>query len=162
MAGREQVKRLFEQHYRDMYRLAVIMLHDGEESRDIIADVFTRLLEHPLQVEDSTARSYLMQSVRRRCLNVLRGRALRERVARLLPIEQEEDEWSVNVFEEQNVLRHGVNMLEPPICRDIIVLRFRYGLKFHEIASRLGISETTVYKHLRQALSQLRIHLKNV
>ena len=38
---------------------------------------------------------------------------------------------------------------------------FRDGVTFKEIANRLGVSETTVYKHLRRALNQLRTHLNN-
>ena len=33
-------------------------------------------------------------------------------------------------------------------------------VRIKEIASRLGVSETTVYKHLRRALNQLRTQLK--
>ena len=36
-----------------------------------------------------------------------------------------------------------------------------YKVTFKEIAIRQGVSETTVYKHLRSALNQLRTHLKN-
>ena len=46
MTQRErQVERLFKLHYRAMYRLASILLHDDDESKDIVHDVFARLLE---------------------------------------------------------------------------------------------------------------------
>jgi len=51
--------------------------------------------------------------------------------------------------------------LVPPVCRDIILQHFRDGITFKEIARRMGVSETTVYKHLRRALSQLRQHIKD-
>ena len=62
--------------------------------------------------------------------------------------------------EELKTLYKGIDLLEPPICHDIIVQHFRDGITFKKIACRMGVSETTVYKHLRRALSQLRTHLK--
>ncbi len=38
----------------------------------------------------------------------------------------------------------------------VFQLRFDEGLLYREIAERLGISETTVYKHLANALKQLK------
>ena len=37
---------------------------------------------------------------------------------------------------------------------------FRDRITFKEIANRLGVSETTVYKHLRRTLNKLRTQLK--
>ena len=58
------------------------------------------------------------------------------------------------------MLKVGVNELFPPICREVIRLHFAEGLTFREIALRLDVSETTIYKHLRNALDQLRQTLK--
>ena len=62
---------------------------------------------------------------------------------------------------EEQALHVGITKLFPPICREIIMLHFAEGLTFREIAERMGVSETTIYKHLRGALNQLRQTLKN-
>ena len=54
-----------------------------------------------------------------------------------------------------------ISQLDPPIYQNIIKQHYRDGVTFKEIAIRQGVSETTVYKHLRSALNQLRTHLKN-
>lgn len=43
-----------------------------------------------------------------------------------------------------------------PQCRRIMELRFINGLSFANVAENLGISETAVYKHVRQALVIIR------
>ena len=156
MTDQKKLEKLFKQHYRQMYRLATMLLHDDAESKDVVHDIFAHLLRNSLDLREDTAESYLLTSVRNRCLNVIRSRQIQERVddldTTITPTERLE--------EELEALYKGIDQLEPPVCRDIIMQHFRDGITFKEIANRLGVSETTVYKHLRRALNQLRTQLK--
>jgi RNA polymerase sigma-70 factor (ECF subfamily) len=92
---------------------------------------------------------------------VIRDRRIQERVEHLYLLDLDTTITPTERLEEElKALLQGVNQLEPPVCRDIIIQHFRDGMTFKEIASHLGVSETTVYKHLRRALTQLRTHLK--
>jgi len=162
MTDKKVLEKLFKQYYRQMYRLAAILLHDDAESKDVVHDIFARLLDDHRDLREETAESYLLTSVRNRCLNVIRSRQIQERVEHLylldvdtmiIPMER--------LDEELKTLHKGIGLLEPPVCRDIITQHFRDGVTFKEIARRMGVSETTVYKHLRRALSQLRTHFKD-
>jgi RNA polymerase sigma-70 factor (ECF subfamily) len=93
---------------------------------------------------------------------VIRGRKIQERVQRLYLLDLDTTIIPTDLFrEELKALTEDINLLAPPVCREVVELHFRDGLTFREIALRLGVSETTVYKHLRHALQQLREHLKN-
>ena len=173
MTDQKELQKLFKQHYRQMYRLATILLHDDAESKDVVHDIFARLLDSRSDLKEETAESYLLTSVRNRCLNVMRNRQIQERVERLYLLDLDttitpmeglrvgELCSGIQFEEELKALYKGIDKLEPPVCRDIIIQHFRDGITFKEIACRLGVSETTVYKHLRRALNQLRTHLKN-
>ena len=162
MTDQKELEKLFKQHYRQMYRLATILLHDDAESKDVVHDIFARLLDHPIELREETAESYLLTSVRNRCLNVIRSRQIQERVERLYLLDYDTNIVPKERLEEElKVLYKGIDLLEPPICHDIIVQHFRDGITFKKIACRMGVSETTVYKHLRRALNQLRTHLNN-
>ena len=162
MTQRErQVEQLFKLHYRAMYRLASILLHDDDESKDIVHDVFARLLVEKVELHDDTAQSYLLLSVRNRCLNALRNRNIHEQVHQyLLPVDEVEQTSPEDFERLVDMLKVGVNELFPPICQEVIRLHFSEGLTFREIAKRMGVSETTIYKHLRNSLDQLRQTLK--
>ena len=162
MTDQRKLEKLFRQHYRQMYRLATILLHDDAESKDVVHDIFARLLDDHRDLREDTAQSYLLTSVRNRCMNVIRSRQIQERVEHLYLLDLDTTITPTERLEEElRALRIGIDLLKPPVCRDIIMQHFREGVTFKEIACRLGVSETTVYKHLHRALSQLRTHLKN-
>jgi len=159
---KRQIERLFRLHYRAMYRLACIQLHDGDGSKDIVHDVFVKLLEDEAQLNEVTAEAFLMSCVRNRCLNEVRNRKVHERVRQLLMLDEDLENTSPEELEaEIKALHMGIVELFPPICREIILLHFSEGMTFREIAERMDVSETTIYKHLRSALNQLRQTLKN-
>ena len=83
MTEQKELEKLFKQHYRQMYRLATILLHDDAESKDVVHDIFARILNDHIVLREETAESYLLTSVRNRCLNVIRSRQIQERVERL-------------------------------------------------------------------------------
>ena len=161
MTDQKKLEKLFKQHYRQMYRLATILLHDDAESKDVGHDIFAHLLRNSQDLREDTAESYLLTSVRNRCLNVIRSRQIQERVEHLYLLDLDTNITPAERLEEElEALYKGIDLLEPPVCRDIIMQHFRDGITFKEIASHLGVSETTVYKHLRRALNQLRTQLK--
>ena len=157
----EKLETLFRQHYRQMYRLAMVLLHDDAESKDIVHDVFAQLIASSAELHEEMAAAFLLTSVRNRCLNVIRGRKIQERIQRLYLLDLDTTIIPPDLFrEESKALAEGVILLAPPVCREVVELHFRDGLTFREVALRLGVSETTVYKHLRHALQQLHEHLK--
>lgn len=171
MTDRRDIERLFKQHYRQMYRLATMLLHDDAESKDVVHDVFAQLLSDSRSLRErlragaaagvDTAGPFLLTCVRNRCLNVMRNRKIQERIQRLYLLDLETTILSESQLrEEAERLNEGISQLQPPVCHDIILWHFRDGLTFSEIARRLQVSETTVYKHLRRALESLRVQLK--
>ena len=163
MTDKKVLEKLFKQHYRQMYRMATILLHDDAESKEVVHDIFARLLDDYRDLREETAESYLLTSVRNRCLNVIRSRQIQERVEHLYLLDVDTAFIPTERLDEElKTLHKGIDRLEPPVCRDIILQHFRDGVTFKEIARRMSVSETTVYKHLRRALSQLRTQLKEL
>ena len=119
------IESLFKQHYQAMYRLAFMMLHDKEESRDIVHDVFARLLDGDIRFDSGKAGAFLSSCVRNACLNVMRSQDARERAMRDFPI-NDEDPGDSEAFESEiKALQNGISRLTPPVCREIILLHYR-------------------------------------
>jgi RNA polymerase sigma-70 factor (ECF subfamily) len=72
--------------------------------------------------------------------------------------EQAAVEQQVDRGQQMRRLLQAVNGL-PPKCRDVFVLRMIEGMSQREIAERLGISVSTVEKHLARGLQHCRTEL---
>ena len=139
MTDKKVLEKLFKQHYRQMYRLAVILLHNDAESKDVVHDIFARLLDDSRDLREETAESYLLTSVRNRCLNMIRHQQIQERVEHLYQLDLETSIMPTERLEEElKALHKGIDLLDPPICRDIIMQHFLEGVTFKTISSSLS------------------------
>lgn len=157
MTSKEDLRQLFESHYDRMYLLARVLLHDDEDSRDAVSDVFARIADGTVDVRPDTAGSYLLTCVRNRCLKLIRARQVRERARRLLTLD---DTVEMIPLEAQTdildcLLAYSERELTPQTAR-VFELRYRRRLTYAEIAAELSISEAAVYKHLARALRSIR------
>lgn len=76
MIDKREFETVFRRHYDGMFRLAWRMLGDEAESKDVVSDVFTHLLNRVRRGEfeirnNDTLQAYLQTSVRNRCINLL-------------------------------------------------------------------------------------------
>lgn len=158
MINKNDIERLFKANYEQMYRLALMLLGDSETARDVVHDIFETLLRAKNETVPSAA--YLLKAVRNNCLNRIRNNSVRERVAGLyfLDLEQyDETSWpdEQTVTRIYEIIKHDLT----PQSRNVMELRFCQGMTFAMVAKEMGISETAVYKHFRQAIFIIRKNL---
>lgn len=154
------IARLFRQHYAKLLRLANSMLHDEEESRDAVSDVFVSMMQGHARLDDK-AEGYLAVSVCNRCRDMIAHQHIRQRVERLIPVDN--SVWLSDDVEHQRYarLRHLVDTLLTEQTRQVFLMRFDRHMKYAEIAVALDISEKSVYKHLHQAITKLQEQFKD-
>lgn len=151
----KEIEQLFRQHYAQMLSLARCLLYDEEESRDVVSEVFASLLK-PTMLIPSNIEGYLMTSVRNRCLDLLEHKGVQARFEQAYT--QTLDDQTTP--EEDDELLSGLmsfmqRELKPETLQ-VFKMRHIDGLKYQEIADRMGISRVMVYKHLSQATEQLK------
>lgn len=163
MMQKEQIEKLFRCYYREMFRLANLLLHDEAESKDAVSEVFVRLINKADDLQKDTERAFLMQSIRNHCLNVIRNRSLRQQILKLYLLDIQTEIYPIEVKEEElEAIRSIIDTQLTAADRHILLLHFRQKLKYREIAEEQGISEVAVYKHLRKSLDMIRNHIKKV
>lgn len=153
------LEQLYREHYRQLLAEARAILYEDEEARDVVSEVFAELLRRRPAVAEGNEKAYLFQSVRNRCRNVIARKTLTERVTHLYALEQSratEEEEEEHVVQLRSVIQRWLT----PRQRTVFELRFGDEMKYREIASELGISETAVYQHLVAALRQIKEHYK--
>ena len=156
--GRSQIESLFKTHYTQMYHLALTLLFDEAESKDVVSEVFASLLSGSTIVKADNAKAFLLASVRHRCLNVLQHKQVHERFARLLT-EDTDTLVSDNTVEKQmhmeelmRYVRENLSSLELQIFR----LRYLREMTCQEMAEALNVSRQTVHTHLKQIVEKIR------
>lgn len=156
MKNNETIAQLFRQHYPDMIRLARLLLHNDAESEDAVEEVFAALMGKDILPMGSTARAYLMTALRNRCLNVLRNRTIYQRLQGLYLLDSQIDDDTDNMEERISLVRHILDEDLDDTSRRVLTQRYARKLSYAEIAKLEGISETAVYKRIRQALDSLK------
>lgn len=158
---KEKFEEIFRRHYSAMYRLAKTMLYDADECKDVVSEVFTRLLRGDIIPEDERIEGYLMTSVRNRCRDVLIHKDVRQRVEKLYS--QELMQSQVVCLNDDDRLERLMQFVErefPPLTQQIFRLRFLREMTYEEVAQVVGVSKVTVYNHLSQSLQMIKEYFK--
>lgn len=159
---KEEFENIYRQHYAKMYCLARTMLYDADESKDVVSDIFARLLREKYHPQQHQLEGYLMTAVRNRCCDVLSHKSMRERVEKLfLQESQQSNVISTNTDDDR--LERLVQFVEselPPLSQQIFQLRFLRELSYEEVAQATGVSKVTVYNHLAQSLQRIRVYFQ--
>ena len=149
---------LFKTHYAAMFRLAMSLLYDEDESKDVVSDVFASLLGGGLAIRSDNARGFLLTCVRNSCINVIRHKQMRERFMKLYsnraePLADGPDD-SLTLAE----LREYVDNNLPPLPRRIFTLRFLHDMTCQQVAETVGVSRVTVHHHLSQSMEKINAY----
>lgn len=151
--NKEQVEQLFRQHYAQMTRQAKALLYDEEESRDVVSEVFATLLK--TDIAPKNIESYLLMSVRNRCLNLIKHKSVRAKFEQAYTIEMKSQSQSDDEDRLNQLMTYAELHLSPKTLR-VFRMRHLQGMKYQEIADQLGISRVMVYKYLSQAMEIIR------
>ena len=152
---RLEVEELVEHYTPLLLRIALSVLDDREEARDVCQEVFLRYLEHESEIDRPV--SWLYRVTLNLSINARKKRVLRDSRSPMLVAVDARAPDPVEEIEKRRRRRAiAVAVAElPEGQRSAFVLRQQAGMSIKEIAADLGVSEGTVKTQLHRALSAL-------
>ena len=157
--NKDRIEQLFRQHYAQMTRLAMTLLYDEEESRDVVSEVFATLLK--TDIAPKNIESYLLMSVRNRCLNLIEHKSVRAKFEHAYTIEMKSQSQFDDEDQLKQLMAYAEQHLSPKTLR-VFRMRHLQGMKYQEIADQLGISRVMVYKYLSQTMETIREYRQKI
>lgn len=153
-------EKLFRELFKPLCSFAMKYVGDLDEARNLVHEVFITVWEkYDTLPNDTNYRSYLFTSVRNRSLNYLRDQK-KHLTLEKVPDQSLATETSlIETAELEKEIELAINLL-PEKCRQVFELNRLEGLKYAEIAEKMGISVKTVEAQMSKALRVLREHLR--
>lgn len=160
---------IFHAYYSRLCRFAERWLHSPEAAEEATCDVFSRVWEQRavLEIRSSLA-GYLYAAVRNRALRQVRHEKVVQRERERFiseasspgmgqPVASPDEEMDARRLAE--AVEQTLEEL-PPRAREAFVLQRTHALSYAEVGEAMGISVSTVEKHMIRGISLLRRRLE--
>ncbi len=156
---------LYKKYSARIYKFAFSILKLPEEAENIVQDVFLSLWINREKVDEvSSVRYYVFSIAYHSSISVIRKRLKEsqflDKLMRQQDLTQESAALQAEYQELEEKLNEVVNAL-PARQKEVYLLHRVEGLKYAEIAERLGISVNTIENHISRALRTIREKLGN-
>lgn len=162
LSGDENTFESVYKHFlRPLHVYAINMLKDEDAAKGMVQNIFLKLWERRTTLTFSgSIQAYLYGAVYHECLNYLRHQKVKSTHQDhiLYTLDNNQRDNGMELLDLKEKLQQALNEL-PERCRTIFQLSRFEELKYHEIASELGISIKTVEAQMGKALKILRIKL---
>ena len=153
MTHSNRLDELVTKHENTLYRAALAILGDVQESEDAVQETYLRYLEKRPEFQDENhERAWLLKVTANRCKSVLRARN-RHPSVELLDVYPTPDNDSRELMEAVLAL--------PANQRAAVHLHYYEGYTSEEIGAILGQRPGTVRSHLSRAREALRKYLSD-
>lgn len=154
-------KLLFQKYYSGLVGFGTYLLHDQEESRELVQEIFLTLWEKRSQLQISSPKAYLFTAMNNKAMNTARHlKIVRSQASEheFLNRDQSLTDPLPNPF-LKDALAKAISEL-PEQARLCFVLTQFDGLSVKEAAKQLNLAEKTVANHLARSRKMLQKKLK--
>jgi RNA polymerase sigma factor (sigma-70 family) len=158
--SRQDLGRLFRAHRHELQTYLTERLRDRDAAADLTQETFLRFAEQASGAAVTYDRSYLYRTAHNLSIDHVR-RVIRHRTAAAAPEDLAQIAEDVPDPEQVAGARQRLDRLRaavaalPERTRQVFVLHRIDELTYAETAARLGISESSVQKHLAKALQEI-------
>ena len=160
---RESFNKIFRRYYMPLTRFCVRFVGDGDQAAEIVQDLFVKVWTNREKLTlTSSFESYMLRSVRNSAItSINKQRSLADVNERIYTDDSDANDPSETLQSNNLEASYQKVLATMPEKRREVFLASRFeGLKYTEIAEKLGLSQKTVEAHMSAAIKQLREGLK--
>lgn len=157
---KETFKQFFLTNYDLLFRQAFAIVRDTEAARDIVNDVLETIWKGlaARQIRIDNLPSFAHDITYKRCIDHFRRKSTRDKYAQLYLYMAETSETEADDLHAERIHRVMGYIDElPPLTQNILKECYFNGNHYRETAELLGISQSTVKKHIMAALKFFRL-----
>jgi RNA polymerase sigma-70 factor, ECF subfamily len=158
---------IFRKYYVRLCGFANKFIANTAESEEIVQEVFLNIWKKKDRLTlDNEIKPYLFKSVQNLCFNFIEHKKVIDNYYSVIEVvyknqKEDSDTYESLLFTElQAKVDEAIGSL-PEECRKIFRMSREDGLKYTEIASKLGLSVKTIETQMSRALSKLKTELKD-
>lgn len=151
-----EFKTLYTKCFPPAMRLAISLLHDEDDARDVVQEVFLKLWESDIQVDNPPA--FIIRAVHNASLSRINTLETHERILKGLFLDQPPD--NINIEQRNEEIVSAIRRLLTPREQQVVDRIYSEELSYKDTAEKLGISVAAVNKYIVSALKKLRTHFK--
>ena len=137
-------------------KVALSLIHDEEDSRDIVQEVFLKLWESKEKIKNP--QSYILRAVKNACINRINTFNNHEKIKRKISLEPSLDEGEV--FQQLEEVKRAIPILLSKREQEVIDRIYSEGMSYKEAAENLNVSTSTINKNIVSSHIKLRNHFK--
>lgn len=157
--------KIFLMYRSDLILFAFSILRNTHYAEEVVQDVFLKLWEEREGIKiSSSLRSFLLRSVQNKCIDWLRHQKTVMKYGRdhqvVSSMQKNEPESILIKNELEARIEKAIKAMPAEVAFTFSLSRFE-GLKYHEIAQKLKVSQRTVEDRISKALQILRRFLKD-
>jgi RNA polymerase sigma-70 factor (ECF subfamily) len=160
---RESFNLIFRRYYTPFLRFCIRFVGDADTAAEIVQDLFVKLWSGREKVNFTSGfEPYMLRAVRNAAITFInKERAHAEANERVFSGESDDNDPSETLQSNNLEASYRQVLAAMPEKRREVFLASRFeGLKYNEIAVKLGVSQKTVEAHMSAAIKQLREGLK--
>lgn len=158
-------RQIYDLYSKPLYHFAFSYLKDTFEAEEIIQDVFLKIWEKRMDIDEQKSfSSYLYRITVNKVFNTLKHRVVKQKYDQyLLKYEQDNTETpdsSIQYQELNTKVEHLLSQLQEQQRKIFVMSRWK-GLSNAEIAQDLSLSVRTVENQIYRASKFIKLHLKD-
>ncbi|WP_431294482.1 RNA polymerase sigma factor [Pedobacter sp. P26] len=156
---------IYRRYWPLLYKHALHMLKEEDESEDVVQEVFTKLWQKAATLKlDTSLGAYLYVATRNSILNFFRKNQFHHAyltdIGQFLDQAQEITDYRIRERILAKLIEEEIERL-PPRMREVFELKRKQNLSYKEIADTMDISELTVKTQMNKAITILRTKFGN-